>query len=72
MEAFKLVILAILRLYKGLVSPWLPPACRFWPTCSEYSYQAVSKYGVLRGGVLAVKRVCKCHPFHSGGLDPLL
>jgi putative membrane protein insertion efficiency factor len=63
--------LALLAGYKTLVSPWLPPACRFIPTCSEYGYQAVERYGVLRGGWLALRRLLRCHPFSRGGLDPL-
>jgi putative membrane protein insertion efficiency factor len=63
--------LALLQGYKTMVSPWLPPACRFMPTCSEYGYQAVERYGVLRGGWLALRRLLRCHPFSRGGLDPL-
>jgi hypothetical protein len=63
--------LALLAGYKTVVSPWLPPACRFMPTCSEYGYQAVERYGVLRGGWLALRRLLRCHPFSRGGLDPL-
>jgi len=50
----------------------LPPACRFVPTCSEYAFQAMHKYGTIRGGWLAVRRLARCHPFHSGGYDPVL
>lgn len=57
--------------YRRLVSPLLPPACRFYPTCSEYAAEAVSRHGPLRGGVLAVKRVCRCHPWSEGGVDPV-
>ena len=60
-----------LRLYKRFLSPLLPPACRFYPTCSEYAMQAIEKYGVIKGGWLAVKRLSKCHPFHPGGYDPV-
>ena len=49
----------------------LPSACRFYPTCSVYAMQAVEKYGALKGGYLAVKRILKCHPFHPGGYDPV-
>ena len=63
--------IGVLRLYKGLISPFLPPACRFAPSCSEYARDAVAKYGLLRGGLLAVKRLARCHPFHPGGYDPV-
>jgi hypothetical protein len=65
------VALALLRLYQWVISPLLPPACRFWPSCSQYSYQAVSRYGVLRGAWLSLRRLCRCHPFHPGGYDPV-
>jgi putative membrane protein insertion efficiency factor len=63
--------LALLRVYKRLISPLLPPACRFYPTCSEYAMQAIAKHGLLRGGILASKRLVKCHPLHPGGYDPV-
>jgi putative membrane protein insertion efficiency factor len=63
--------LALLRVYKWLISPLLPPACRFYPTCSEYAMQAIAKHGLLRGGILASKRLVKCHPLHPGGYDPV-
>jgi len=61
----------IIRGYRGLVSPALPPSCRFRPTCSEYAYQAIEKHGLIKGGWLAVKRLARCHPFNSGGYDPV-
>ncbi|RMH16183.1 MAG: membrane protein insertion efficiency factor YidD [Acidobacteria bacterium] len=63
------VLIALLRLYKRLVSPLLPRACRFAPTCSEYAVLALRKHGVLRGGALAVGRLLRCHPLHPGGID---
>jgi putative membrane protein insertion efficiency factor len=69
--AFKRVILAILRLYRFVVSPLLPPSCRFTPSCSEYAVMSVERFGVLRGGWLAVQRVLKCHPWGPAGLDPV-
>lgn len=67
----KRAVLALLRFYKRQVSPLLPPSCRFLPTCSEYAAQAVEKYGVMKGGALAVRRVLRCNPFHPGGYDPV-
>jgi putative membrane protein insertion efficiency factor len=60
-----------LRIYQLVVSPWLPPACRFTPTCSHYAADAIAHYGVLRGVVRACARLLRCHPFHRGGFDPL-
>jgi hypothetical protein len=65
------ILTAALRGYKLLISPLLPSACRFYPTCSEYMLQAVAKYGVLKGTWLGVKRLGRCHPFHAGGYDPV-
>ncbi|MCH2694027.1 MAG: membrane protein insertion efficiency factor YidD [Acidobacteriia bacterium] len=71
MELLKKGVLRCLYLYKQFISPFLPPACRFWPSCSEYSHQAISKYGLLGGVLRGLKRLIKCHPFHPGGYDPL-
>lgn len=65
------VLIATLRTYKRFISPLLPSACRFYPTCSEYTMQAIEKYGPLRGVWLGTKRIAKCHPFHEGGYDPV-
>ena len=64
-------VLALLRFYKRAISPLLPPSCRFHPTCSEYAYEAVEKYGIIKGGRLAVWRVLRCNPFCKGGWDPV-
>lgn len=56
--------------YKRYLSPALPPACRFLPTCSEYAMQVIARFGALRGGYLATRRLLRCHPFHKGGYDP--
>ncbi len=61
----------LLRGYKRFVSPLLPPACRFWPTCSEYAAEAVRLHGVVRGGALAARRLARCHPWSEGGFDPV-
>ncbi len=63
--------LLLIRFYQRFISPGLPPACRFYPTCSEYGYEAISRYGIIKGGVLAVRRLLRCHPFHPGGYDPV-
>lgn len=63
--------LGLLRLYKFVLSPLLPAACRYQPTCSDYAREAVERYGVLRGTVLAARRLARCHPFREGGFDPV-
>jgi putative membrane protein insertion efficiency factor len=65
------LVLALLRLYKRCISPLLPSACRFYPTCSEYMLEAVGRYGAARGVWLGVLRLLRCHPFHEGGFDPV-
>jgi len=67
----KRLALVIIRFYRQAVSPWLPPACRYYPTCSAYAIEAIERYGFFRGAVLAVKRILRCHPFHEGGYDPV-
>jgi hypothetical protein len=61
----------LIKLYQISISPILGPACRFEPTCSEYAYQAISAHGFTRGGLLAIKRILRCHPFNPGGFDPV-
>lgn len=63
--------LKLIRGYQRAISPLLPNACRFQPTCSEYGYQAIAKYGIIRGGAMAVWRVLRCNPFCKGGYDPV-
>ncbi|MGI6614584.1 MAG: membrane protein insertion efficiency factor YidD [Dethiobacteria bacterium] len=65
------VCLAAISVYQRYISPLKPPTCRFYPTCSQYCYDAIRKYGVFRGGMLGVKRILRCHPFHPGGYDPV-
>jgi uncharacterized protein len=67
----KYLVLSFLQLYKTFLSPFLPPACRFTPTCSEYTAQAVEKYGAIKGTWLGVKRILRCQPFCKGGFDPV-
>ena len=64
-------ILRMIRFYQTAMSPLFPPRCRYIPTCSEYALQAVEKYGPLRGGFLALRRLLRCNPFHKGGYDPV-
>ncbi|MFH1982779.1 MAG: membrane protein insertion efficiency factor YidD [Pseudomonadota bacterium] len=67
----KQLLLVLIRVYQIVLSPVLGPACRFYPSCSEYGHQAVKKFGAVKGSALAVKRICRCHPFSSGGFDPI-
>ena len=67
----KRLLTALLRAYQRMVSPLLPPACRYVPTCSEYALEAVERNGALRGGVQAAGRLLRCHPFVRGGYDPV-
>lgn len=67
----KFAALFLLRLYKYMISPLLPAACRFSPTCSEYASEAIAKYGFLKGTALGLKRLLRCHPFSHGGYDPV-
>lgn len=65
------LLLGALWVYKKAISPLLPQACRFYPSCSQYAAQAIQKHGALRGSMLAAKRLAKCHPLHPGGFDPV-
>ena len=67
----KVVLLLLIRFYRGFLSPLNPPSCRYIPTCSEYAMIAVEKYGAAKGSFLAIKRILRCHPFHKGGYDPV-
>lgn len=60
-----------IRLYRALISPYLPPACRFHPSCSVYALEALSTHGAGRGSWLILRRLVRCHPFHAGGIDPV-
>lgn len=62
----KKLMLALVRFYRKYISPLTPPCCRFIPTCSEYALEAIEKYGAVKGGWLALKRICRCHPLHFG------
>jgi putative membrane protein insertion efficiency factor len=67
----KFLVLDLLGVYRAVVSPFLPPACRFEPTCSEYASEAVEKYGVVKGIWMSAKRILRCQPFCKGGHDPV-
>lgn len=67
----KKIIIGLIRGYQLIISPMKAPSCRFSPTCSAYSIEAIEKHGILRGTYLALKRILKCHPFHEGGYDPV-
>ena len=62
-------VILLIKLYQKCVSPLLVSSCRFYPSCSNYALESYQKYGLLSGSMLTIKRLCKCHPFHSGGLD---
>ncbi len=67
----KRFLLLLIRFYQKCISPALGPHCRFTPTCSQYAFEAISKYGIFKGGYLTIRRLLKCHPFHEGGYDPV-
>ena len=71
MSAVWRIVALPIRAYKRFISPMLPPACRFEPTCSEYAMEAVERYGVVRGSTLAIRRLARCHPWSRGGFDPV-
>ena len=67
----KRIVLFLIRLYQRTISRALPPSCRFTPSCSHYTYEAVEKYGFFRGGWMGIKRIARCHPLNPGGYDPV-
>jgi putative membrane protein insertion efficiency factor len=69
--AMKTLLLALLRIYQYLLSPWVGQHCRFHPTCSEYAREAIETHGAFKGAWLAARRLSRCHPWHAGGFDPV-
>lgn len=67
----KKMIIYIIKFYRKYISPLKKPSCRFYPTCSKYAIEAIEKYGVLKGGFMAIKRILRCNPFSKGGYDPV-
>ena len=67
----KYVLLKFVRFYQVAISPMLPPRCRYAPTCSQYAVEALQKHGAVKGSVLALRRICRCHPFGGSGYDPV-
>jgi putative membrane protein insertion efficiency factor len=67
----KYLLMGLIRLYQLTISRVLPPTCRFYPSCSKYGYEAIAKYGAIKGGWLALKRLSRCHPLNPGGYDPV-
>lgn len=65
------ILIALIRLYRYAISPFLGSSCRYHPTCSQYALEAISRYGAMRGGWLGLKRIGRCHPWHEGGIDPV-
>ncbi|MFN3781814.1 MAG: membrane protein insertion efficiency factor YidD [Candidatus Kapaibacteriota bacterium] len=67
----KYFLIFLVRFYQTIISPLLPPSCRFYPTCSNYSLEAIQKYGAIKGLWMSIKRISKCNPMHPGGYDPV-
>lgn len=67
----KMLLIWLIQGYRLFISPLFPPTCRFQPTCSMYAIQAIERFGVFRGGWMAIMRILRCHPFHPGGYDPV-
>jgi putative membrane protein insertion efficiency factor len=71
MRILENIFVVLVRVYQICISPFIGPCCRFYPTCSEYAIIAVRRYGPLRGAFLGLRRILRCHPFHTGGYDPV-
>ena len=71
MLSLRQILLWLIRAYQLILSPWLGPRCRFYPSCSCYAHTAIQEHGAMRGAWLALRRLLRCHPFHEGGYDPV-
>lgn len=71
MTEMKYTLLFLIRVYRKMISPALPPSCRYHPTCSAYAAEAIGRYGALKGGYLAFRRIMRCHPWGGSGIDPV-
>lgn len=67
----KKILLKVIKFYRGYISPLKAPCCIYEPTCSQYAVEAIEKYGAIKGGFMAIKRLLRCHPYHKGGYDPV-
>ena len=67
----KKILILLIRFYQKFISPMFPAKCRFYPTCSQYTLEAIKEHGAIKGTYLGIKRILKCHPFHEGGYDPV-
>ncbi len=65
------ILIALIKLYRYAISPYLAPSCRYTPTCSSYAMEAVERFGIFRGSWLAIRRISRCHPWHEAGYDPV-
>jgi len=70
-RGLRALVMGAIRVYRKAISPLFPPSCRFYPTCSAYALTSVERFGVLKGGWMAVRRIARCHPFNPGGFDPV-
>lgn len=70
-RVFKKIVLSVIKFYQVFISPLKPPTCRFYPSCSQYFYEAVKTRGIIKGCYLGIRRLLRCHPFHAGGYDPV-